>query len=73
MIQMINGAKDLLFCGGDCTGVVDGPYAVSKSLFPKASAFESYLQPTTGHAMNLHLNSTGTYGVMLKFLEDNLA
>lgn len=36
--------------------------------FPAAKAFEAYIQPNTGHAINLHYNSTGAYKVMQEFL-----
>ena len=43
------------------------PEGVAKA-FPAARAFEAYIQPNTGHAINLHYNSTGAYRVMQEFL-----
>ena len=43
------------------------PAGVAKA-FPAAKAFEAYIQPNTGHAINLHYNSTGAYKVMQEFL-----
>lgn len=52
-----------------------GPASMGESIpgrvaraFPAAKAFEAYIQPNTGHAINLHYNSTGAYKVMQEFL-----
>lgn len=37
--------------------------------FPKASAFEAYIQPNTGHAINVHYNATAAYCVIQQFLD----
>ena len=36
--------------------------------FPAASAFEAYVQPNTGHGINVHYNSTAAYRVIQEFL-----
>ena len=38
--------------------------------FPDLAAanFEAYIQPNTGHGINLHYNATGTYDVIEEFL-----
>ncbi|KZF24214.1 hypothetical protein L228DRAFT_266570 [Xylona heveae TC161] len=64
--------QDNIFCGGDCfaTGQPDVSSipATADSAFPKASAFEAYIQPNTGHAVNVHYNSTAAFRVMQDFL-----
>ena len=42
--------------------------AAAKKLFPATRAFEAYIQPNTGHAINLHYNSTGAYMAIQQFL-----
>lgn len=73
-VQVLTGDEDFIFCGGDCTptGDPDGsiPGEVAKA-FPAAKAFEAYIQPNTGHGINLHYNSTGAYKVMQEFLISN--
>ncbi len=71
-MQMLNGANDMLFCGGNCEGIVDGPDSVSPSLFPKAHIFESQLQPETGHGINLHFNAREGFNVVNDFLAEHL-
>ncbi|KAF2491010.1 alpha/beta-hydrolase [Lophium mytilinum] len=71
-ILMIDGDSDLIFCGADCKGILDGPYSVSPLLFAKASPLEFYLQPDTGHGMNLHGNATGWFGVVNSFLDKHV-
>lgn len=62
------------FCGGNCfdTGDPDVdaiPDTVKNSL-PKLSDedFLSYIQPNTGHGINLHYNATGAYNVIGEWL-----
>ena len=68
-------ANDLPYCGGNClaTGIPSLPSipaAVAMS-FPKvaSSDFEAYIQPNTGHGINLHYNATGAYDVIQTFLQ----
>jgi len=63
--------SDLIFCGSDCHGVADGPDSPDAKVFPAAKPFEAYIQPNTGHGMNLHHNATGWYGVVQDFLGKN--
>ena len=70
--------EDVIYCGGDClagaTPDLPSVPAAVKGSFPKAEAFEAYIQPNMGHVMNLHRNTTGLYHVMLDFLkQQNLA
>ena len=67
-------ANDLPFCGGNCLATGNSslpsiPAAVAKS-FPKVPSnnFEAYIQPNTGHGINLHFNATGAYDVINNFL-----
>ena len=69
--QYLAAQSDYIFCGGDCTGIIDGPYSASRALFPAVSDFEVYIQPNTGHAINLHYNATGAYAVANNFLKKN--
>jgi hypothetical protein len=66
---MIIGNEDLPFCGGNCTGIIDGP--IGPKIFPAASPFKTYIQPNTGHGLNLHFNATGAYSVINSFLKEN--
>ena len=45
--------------------------AAAAMYFPSASNFEAYIQPDTGHAVNLHHNATAAYAVMNEFLLAN--
>ncbi|KAF2809638.1 alpha/beta-hydrolase [Mytilinidion resinicola] len=71
-ILMIDGDSDLIFCGADCTGILDGPYSVSPQLFANAEPLAFYLQPDTGHGMNLHGNATGWFAVVNDFLDKHV-
>jgi hypothetical protein len=63
--------SDLIFCGSDCHGIVDGPTSSTPKVFPVAKPLEVYIQPNTGHGMNLHFNATGWYGAVQDFLGKN--
>ncbi|TKA83617.1 hypothetical protein B0A55_00436 [Friedmanniomyces simplex] len=54
-VLLISGAADLSFCGSDCYGILEQ----AAPCFPAAKPFETYVQPNTGHGMNLHYNATG--------------
>ncbi|KAF2171750.1 hypothetical protein M409DRAFT_17985 [Zasmidium cellare ATCC 36951] len=65
---IISGQYDGVFCGFNCTGVL--PQA--RTTFSGATPFETYVQPNTGHGINLHYNSTGAYQVINNFLARNV-
>lgn len=71
-VLVVTGSNDLPYCGGDClaTGgaAASIPAQVMKN-FPKASSFEAYIQPNTGHGINTHYNATGAYMVINTFLD----
>ncbi len=68
---MLTAEHDLIFCGYDCKGIIDGPFAKSPHLFPATKKFATYMQPNTGHGLNLHFNSTAAYKVIFGFLAKN--
>ena len=43
--------------------------AVVGMAFPAASAFEAYIQPNTGHGINVHYNATAAYRIIQEFLD----
>lgn len=61
----------LIFCGGDCCGVVAGQTSNTSQVFSAVKPLEVYIQPDTGHAMNVHYNATGRFDVMSSFLGEN--
>ncbi|KAI4703293.1 hypothetical protein J4E81_002171 [Alternaria sp. BMP 2799] len=75
-VLVITGETDVPFCGGNCYGQLMGsnasniPEGVAMA-YPNASAFESYIQPNTGHGLNFHYNATAGYQVMQDFLASN--
>lgn len=74
---VVTGQYDNIYCGGDCyaTGGQGSniPNISVASAFPDASKFEAYIQPDTGHGINLHYNSTAAYQVIQDFLKSNLS
>ncbi|ESZ94963.1 hypothetical protein SBOR_4646 [Sclerotinia borealis F-4128] len=72
-VMVIDGDSDLPYCGSDCLatgGVADSLAAMVAKNFPNVSPsdFGSYIQPNTGHGINLHYNATTAYGVWLDWL-----
>lgn len=65
---VLTGQNDNIYCGGDCfaTGGAGSsiPEVSVAPAFPNASAFEAYIQPNTGHGINLHYNSTAAFQVI---------
>ncbi|KAJ5766005.1 uncharacterized protein N7511_003621 [Penicillium nucicola] len=73
-VYIINGDKDIPFCGGDCFatgGAAVSIAAAAEPVFPSASTFSAYIQPNTGHGINLHYNATGAYQQIHNFLRAN--
>ena len=73
-VLIITGSHDLPFCGGDCLntgGAAASIPAQGKVAFPEAKAFEAYVQPETGHGLNMHYNATGAYDYIVGFLGGN--
>jgi pimeloyl-ACP methyl ester carboxylesterase len=75
-VLVLTGQFDQIFCGGDClaTGNASIPNIPGEvaPAFPKAKPFQTYIQPNSGHAVNVHFNSTGAYKVINEFLGKNL-
>ncbi|KAK4032179.1 hypothetical protein C8A01DRAFT_41389 [Parachaetomium inaequale] len=67
-IQLFNGEFDNFICNGDCRGVYDKE--TTEFLFP-GSKITPYLQPNTGHALNVATNASAGYQVMLQYLDSN--
>ncbi|RDW82754.1 hypothetical protein BP6252_03866 [Coleophoma cylindrospora] len=73
-VMVISGDSDLPFCGGDCLATGGSAPSVMSSVstnFPNVAAenFTTYVQPNTGHGINLSYNATGAYAVIASFLE----
>lgn len=65
---MFCGENDFAFCEGNCVGT----YNVSSiaELYPNAADVSVYLQPNTGHVLELSINATGSYQVMWDYLSE---
>ena len=61
---------DFYVCRGDCKGLADEG-ALRERYHPRASAVEVAVQPNMGHALPLHRNATGSFGVVFGFLGRN--
>ena len=73
-VEIVTGSNDLPFCGGDCLntgGIAASIPAQGQMSFPSASVFEAFIQPNTGHGINLHYNATGAYNRIADFLRSN--
>ncbi|KAI9828492.1 MAG: hypothetical protein M1826_006029 [Phylliscum demangeonii] len=67
-VMVISGEFDLPVCGGYCPDVLE---AGAAPVFPASRNFKAYVQPNTGHALNLHKNATAGYAVITDFLASN--
>lgn len=70
IVDVVNGANDWVFCFGNCSYPTDLAAAVT-TLYPKATAFSSYLAPVAGHGINLHYSATGAFVHIQTFLKTN--
>ena len=65
---VISGEFDYIVCGGFCPGELDASF---KAKFTGSEAFETYVQPGSGHGANFATNATGFYGVIFEYLGRN--
>lgn len=66
---MFVGENDFAFCAGQCSGIFD--LKQLHSLYPNVKDLDVYLQPNTGHVVQLSLNATAGYQVIFDFLSKN--
>jgi hypothetical protein len=72
-VLVVTGEVDAIFCGGNCTAAASVAMsipAMAEMAFSNASPFVPYVQPKSGHAIDVHYNATGAYNVMNTFLKD---
>jgi pimeloyl-ACP methyl ester carboxylesterase len=72
-VMVIAGDADLPYCGSNCTatgGVAPSLQSQVKMNFASVATanFSAYVQPNTGHGINLHYNATGAYRVINDFI-----
>lgn len=65
---------DVPFCGGNCLDTGDPAVTAIpdtvRNIFTEINDddFFSYVQPNTGHGINMHYNATGAYNVIGQWL-----
>jgi len=66
-VLILNGEYDRGNCGGNCTGILQGP---AMEVFPEANPpVDTYVHPGSGHGVNFNVNATGAYGVIFDFIK----
>ncbi|KAM6486218.1 alpha/beta-hydrolase [Trichoderma sp. SZMC 28011] len=68
-LQIFVGENDFAFCAGQCAGIFD--LTQLHGLYPNVKDLDVYLQPNTGHVVQLSLNATAGYQVVFGFLSKN--
>ncbi|KKO99260.1 hypothetical protein THAR02_08633 [Trichoderma harzianum] len=68
-LQIFVGENDFAFCAGQCAGIFD--LTQLHGLYPNVKDLDVYLQPNTGHVVQLSLNATAGYQVIFGFLSKN--
>ncbi|KAI1077226.1 hypothetical protein F5B20DRAFT_552789 [Whalleya microplaca] len=69
-VQLIVGEFDYVNCNGDCRGTYSEEN-ITISTFPGASNVTVYLQPNTGHALNVAKNASAVFQLMFSYLNDH--
>ncbi|KAF8871183.1 Alpha/beta hydrolase family-domain-containing protein [Infundibulicybe gibba] len=72
---VVTGDKDFIFCGGNCFQPLNGSanmVAATRDLVPNAREFDIYIPAETGHAVNMHLSTPSTYGVIQDWIKRQL-
>lgn len=68
-MQIFVGENDFAFCAGQCAGTFN--MTQLHGIYPNVKDLDVYLQPNTGHVVQLSLNATAGYRVIFSFLEKN--
>ncbi|KAL6862088.1 alpha/beta-hydrolase [Trichoderma novae-zelandiae] len=68
-LQIFVGENDFAFCAGQCAGTFD--LTQLHGIYPNVKDLDVYLQPNTGHVVQLSLNATAGYQVIFGFLAKN--
>ncbi|KAL6875982.1 alpha/beta-hydrolase [Trichoderma longibrachiatum] len=68
-LQIFVGENDFAFCAGQCAGTFN--MTQLHGIYPNVKDLDVYLQPNTGHVVQLSLNATAGYRVIFSFLEKN--
>ncbi|KAL4809580.1 Alpha/Beta hydrolase protein [Aspergillus unguis] len=74
-VLVVTGSNDLPYCAGDCLNTGGSGMSIpaeAEMAFGDASSFEAYIQPNTGHGINLHYNATGAYEVIADWVKQNV-
>ncbi|KAH8803052.1 Alpha/Beta hydrolase protein [Xylogone sp. PMI_703] len=64
-VMVLSGEYDYIFCTGFCGGILT-PGA--EKAFSASKDLQVYMQPNSGHGINLSLNATGAFEVITTFL-----
>ncbi|KAJ9254119.1 hypothetical protein DTO207G8_3696 [Paecilomyces variotii] len=73
-VMVLTGKFDVPFCGGNCLDTGDPAVTAIpdtvRNIFTEINDddFFSYVQPNTGHGINMHYNATGAYNVIGQWL-----
>ncbi|KAL7808391.1 alpha/beta-hydrolase [Trichoderma gracile] len=68
-LQFFVGENDFAFCAGQCAGTFN--MTQLRGIYPNVKDLDVYLQPNTGHVVQLSLNATAGYQVIFDFLGRN--
>jgi len=67
-VLYVNGEKDLIMCGSNCTGLVESGSPAFKA-FNGTSDIESVIIIGAGHGLNLHKTAQETYGTITDWVK----
>ncbi|KAI9695059.1 MAG: hypothetical protein M1820_008952 [Bogoriella megaspora] len=67
-VMVMSGEYDLLACEGYCPGNIEKG---ASAVFPASKKLVTYSQPGSGHSINLSLNATGSFEVIMSFLKES--
>ena len=72
-VQVVNGAKDFIFCTSNCWAGPDGQDIPSgvKTLYPQAVNFTSYIAEATGHGISAHYSQPAVAEAILDYISSN--
>ncbi|KID62689.1 catalytic protein, partial [Metarhizium hybridum] len=67
-VLVVDGDRDLIFCGGNCSSSTPSAAELVRPKFTKVTDFEAVIIPQTGHLLNFEYSHPTAYSAIIDFL-----
>lgn len=71
-VYIVASGQDMLFCGGNCTGIVGEDVPETKAAFPNAAELKVDVLDGFGHGLNLHYGADRAYEKIMMWVGEKV-